>query len=146
MHLPSPSNLFDRPRMLLLAGASLPHVNKRRISMKWFTLSAAIMVCCFSANAEAGFGLLKKHSCGCAPEPSCCAPEPSCCAPEPSCCAPEPSCCAPEPTCCAPEPSCCAPEACGPACEPTCAAPAPTCCTTAPSCAAPSCAAPACCN
>lgn len=117
-----------------------PNSSWRCADMKWFTLSAAMLVCCFSAvDAKAGLFDCCKH------EPACCAPAPVCCNVAPSCCAPTPHCCNVTPSCCAPAcaPACgptCGPT-CGPiggsACAPSCCAPAPTCCNVAPSCCAP---------
>lgn len=104
------------------------------LTMRTFTLAAAVVVFGIANSAQAGlFGLFKSDKgCGCSVEPSCVAPA------DPSCHAPaecggagehvEPSCAAPcEPTCAAPaecggagehaEPSCAAP------CEPSCNAP-----------------------
>lgn len=116
--------------------------------MKWFTLTAALMVCCAgTSSADAGLldlfdgmNILDSHgSCGgcCAPAPKCCAPKPVCCKPAPKCCAPKPVCCAPKPVCCAPKPVCCAPK-------PVCCKPAPKCCAPKPTCCAPK--PPSCCD
>src|SRR3954468_2069770 len=92
--------------------------------MKWFTLSAALLVCCISTNsADAGqaFYNLFNHGHNNCCESSCCAPAPSCCAPAPACCAPAPACCAPAPCCCAPAPTCCPAPCCPqPCCKKEC--------------------------
>ena len=110
--------------------------------MKWFTLTAALMVCCAStSSADAGLldlfdgmDILNVNGGGCcAPAPKCCAPKPTCCKPAPRCCAPKPVCCKPKPVCCKPAPKCCAPK-------PVCCAPKPpTCCKAPPKCCDPCC-------
>ena len=108
--------------------------------MKWFTLTAALMVCCAStSSADAGLldlfdgmdvlNLNGQDGC-CCPAPKCCAPKPVCCKPAPRCCAPKPVCCAPKPVCCAPKPVCCAPK--------------PVCCAPKPCCKPPTCCDPCC--
>ena len=88
----------------------------QEISMKAFTLTAALVVFSIASSVQAG--LFHKHNnCGCAAEPSCCDPvEASCCAP--ACC--DNGCGNGNGCGVVADPSCCAPAGCGNACGNSC--------------------------
>lgn len=87
--------------------------------MRWFTVSAALMILSAASQANAGlFDCCKNEPTCCCPAPTCCHVEPSCCAPAPTCCNVTPSCCAPVPAVCHEAPSCHVPQACHDTCGP----------------------------